>query len=106
LSVDLDGQQIFVNEYGWPANTSPELDSSVGTQTAAECYELWFGLMSHPIAATVEGIESLHRGSTRYHVSRSGNSCRYELTSTLDDVYLFDYDLETGKVVTKISAAP
>ena len=105
LSVNLDGETIFVNENGWPANTSPELDSSVETQTAAECYELWFGLMSHPIAATVEGIESLHRDSARYHVSRSGKACRYELTSQLDDVYLFDYDLETGKVVTKISAA-
>jgi prepilin-type N-terminal cleavage/methylation domain-containing protein len=105
LSVDLDGERIFVNENGWPANTSPELDSSIETQTAAECYELWFGLMSHPIPATVEGIDSPQSDNIRYHVSRSVNACRYELQTTLDDVYLFDYDLETGKVVTNILTA-
>lgn len=105
LSVNLDGERIFVNEKGWPANTSPELDSSIETQTAAECYELWFGLMSHPIPASVEGIEPPTSNSARYHVSRHGNACRYQLRSALDEVYFFDYDLETGKVATNISAA-
>ncbi len=102
MSVNLDGEIVFVNEYGWPANTSPELDSSLDTQTAAECYELWIGLMSKPVPATVEGLtgSSGNKGDQQYHISRENDVCRFTLTAQLEDDYFFEYNLKTGKVLT------
>jgi prepilin-type N-terminal cleavage/methylation domain-containing protein len=102
LALDLDGTQVYVNELGWPANTSAELDSSSDTQTPAECYELWVGLMQNPQPATVEGLSgaSGERGQRRYHVSTSEENCRFESVNDPWSVYYFDYNLKTGKVLT------
>jgi MSHA pilin protein MshB len=107
LSVNLDGSIIFVNEMGWPANSSTELDSSIDSQTAAECYELWFGLMANPMPVTVQGSENLtgERGQHSYHISARSGVCRYELVSQLlDDEYFFEYNLANGRILTNRSA--
>lgn len=101
MAVDLGGTNLYVNEMGWPANSSVELDSSSESQTAAECYELWFALMANPMPATIEGLQSLTgaKGEHQYHISMAHSACRYELVSRLGDDYFFDYDLKTGKVL-------
>lgn len=107
LAVDLDGTRIYVNEMGWPANSSAELDSSSGSQTAAECYELWFGLMNNPLPATVEGLPSIGgvKGQQRYHISVNNAVCRYELVLKSGIGYYFDYSPKTGKVLINIPKA-
>lgn len=104
LAVDLDGTRIFVNEKGWPANSSAELDSSSDSQTAAECYELWFGMMNNPLPATVQGLTSIggSKGQQRYHISVNNAICRYELVSKQEVSYYFDYNTRTGKVLINI----
>ncbi len=105
FALDLDGTQIFVSERGWPANTSAELDSSSDSQTAAECYELWVGLMQNPQPATVEGSSGSagEKGQRRYHISASDGKCLFEAMDGLSSAYNFDYDLKTGKVLTNAS---
>jgi prepilin-type N-terminal cleavage/methylation domain-containing protein len=104
LSVDLDGTRIYVNEFGWPANSSTELDSSSESQTAAECYELWFGMMSNPLPVSVEGLTSVggNKGQQRYHISAYNAVCRYELVREPGVSYYFDYNLRSGKVLINI----
>jgi type II secretory pathway pseudopilin PulG len=62
LYLDLDGNRIYVNEMGWPANSSAELDSSSESQTAAECYELWFG--------RIDRYRRQQRSTTLSYISR------------------------------------
>ena len=103
--VDLESTRIYLNEMGWPANTSIELDSSANSQTPAECYELWHYLMANPQPATVDGLISIggHQGDQRYHVSAGSNFCHYELVQKSSNRYYFDYDLNTGKVLINYS---
>lgn len=103
LTVNLDGTLIYVNEMGWPANSSAELDSSSDSQTAAECYELWVGLMQNPQPATAEGLTGSHgsKGQQRYHIAVIDGACRYEFIGGAE-IYYFDYDLKTGTVLTSI----
>ena len=102
LAIDMDGIRIYVNEAGWPANTSTELDSASESQTPAECYELWFDLMTNPLPATVEGVNSFggDKGEQRYHVSTTNGACRYELVNKMSPDNYFEYNLKTGKVLT------
>jgi hypothetical protein len=104
-SVNLDGTRIYVNEMGWPANSSAELDSSSDSQTAAECYELWFGMMSNPQPVSVEGLTSIggSKGQQRYHISVIDTVCRYELVSEPGVNYYFDYAPRTGKILINIT---
>ena len=104
LTVNLDGTEIFVNERGWPANSSVELDSSSDSQTAAECYELWFALMNNPQPATVQGVLSIggKKGRQPYHISSFEGVCRFEIVATPYAGSYFDYYLKTGKVLTTI----
>ena len=104
LAVNLDGNRVFVNERGWPANTSIELDSSSNSQTAAECYELWFALMNNPQAATVQGAPGVggKKGQQRYHISAIEGVCRFEIVSRPYAGSYFDYHLKTGKVLTNV----
>lgn len=105
ISLDLDGTLIYVNEWGWPANTSAELDSSSDSQTAAECHELWVGLMQNPQPATVEGLSGSagEKGQHRYHISANAAKCRFEAIDGPWPAYYYEYDLKTGKVTIDAS---
>jgi MSHA pilin protein MshB len=102
--VNMDGKFIYMNENGWPANTSAALESSVNGQTDAECLEVWTSvLQSSPTATTVPE----QRSQFQYFVSLVNDGgiiyCRYEMIidESLDAVasHYIDYRLENGDVV-------
>ncbi len=105
LGVDMDGTLIYVNELGWPANSSPELDSSSDTQTAAECYQLWYDMMNNPLPATVQGSDNYGGSQANYHISVKETSCRFELVLQSELSYYFDYNLKTGKILVNLPRA-
>lgn len=110
IAIDLDGKIIYMNEYGWPANSNPNTDSSADSQTAVECQEVFDTILqSSPSSST----SSNSRASSRYFISaisgaggddfgNSGDVCRYELildsNASSTATHFFDYDLVDGQV--------
>lgn len=109
--VDVDNTAIFLNEFGWPANTDGIATGSKD-QTAEECYQLWHALMQNPTPATVEGRSSGNatassdreaKGKQRYHISQvNGSKCRYELTTRPEGTHFFEYNLRNGQVLVTV----
>ncbi|MEX1032456.1 MAG: type II secretion system protein [Cellvibrionaceae bacterium] len=112
-SVEVDNLTIFLNEFGWPANTDGGSPRSTD-QTAEECYQVWQMVLQNPALATVEGrVEATvdgaarnnpeAKGRQRYHVSQIDNqACRYELLTNSDGMHFFDYNLRTGRVLVTV----
>jgi len=102
--VDFSHSTLFFNEFGWPANTSAQLDPLSATQTAVECYQLWSIFLRNPPPAKVDGIIS-GGGKTKYQISTvdGGTRCRFQLITQSLLLYYFEYDLQSGKVHLFIS---
>lgn len=45
-SMDLKGVTVYLNEYGWPANTDPNMSPLARNQTPEECQQLWNAFFS------------------------------------------------------------
>ena len=109
--VDVDNIPIFLNEFGWPANTDG-LSAGSRDETAEECYQLWRAIMQNPGRATVEGRvlnpaqdpgNPESKGKQRYHISQIGGSkCRYELITRPEGTHFFEYDLTNGRVLVTV----
>lgn len=105
--VDVDNIGVYLNEFGWPANTDGNPAAS-GNQTAEECYQIWQAVLQNPALTTVEGRadpeaeitnDPQAKGRQRYHISQlNGQICRYELIAEVDSSHYFDYNLQTGQV--------
>lgn len=105
--VDVDNVTVYVNEFGWPANTDGQAAGSKD-QSAEECHQVWQAVLQNPALATVEGrsdpdldkADDLQaRGRRRYHISQlGGRICRYELLTEALGSHYFDYNLQTGQV--------
>ncbi len=96
-NADMDGQAIFVNEYGWPANTDVGRSPKSSTQTAEECEQLWHAIFENAPKTALKGKVNSHAAD--YEVSAiNGQICRYELTRKQEGSYFFDYSLRTGTV--------
>lgn len=96
----LDSTPIYVNEYGWPANTDPGRSPKSSTQTAEECQQLWYGLFENAPTAVIKGnVKDL---TADYEISAiNGQVCRYELNRKQEGSYFFDYSVRTGTVVSQ-----
>lgn len=93
----LEQQLVYMNEFGWPANTDAGQAAGAEDQTAAECVQLWEAFSRLILVASIEGESE--RGSQRYHVSAPEQGyCRYELATKKEETYYFDYDLRTGRI--------
>ncbi len=94
----LEQQPVYMNEYGWPANTNAKLSAVSKSQSAIECEQLWQAFSRFRVAASVEGRAV--RGTEKYHVSVPAEAvCRYELA--LDkklNTHFFEYNLVTGNI--------
>lgn len=107
--VNVDNTAIFLNEYGWPANTDGRSAKS-NDQTVDECYQVWKGVLQNPPQATLEGRGNLsdsndinNEGKQRYHIILKNNSlCRYELVTQPRGTHAFEYDLRNGNVLTMV----
>lgn len=110
--VMIDNIAIFLNEFGWPANTDGASAKS-DDQTAEECFQIWQAIMQNPTPATVEGRATgsekeqqsnpESKGKQRYHISQIGNSkCRFELITTPPATHFFEYSLKTGQVLITV----
>ncbi|GAB1259524.1 type II secretion system protein [Aurantivibrio plasticivorans] len=108
--VDVDNVAIFLNEYGWPANTDNGSRSS-NDQTSEECYQIWQTILQNPSPVTVEGrgsgsannLKENAKGQQRYHISQRNNSvCRYELVTEPEGSHYFEYNLKTGQVLITV----
>lgn len=107
--VNVDNTAIFLNEYGWPANTDGGSAKS-NDQTVDECYQVWNGILQNPPMATLEGkgnpsdpADANNEGKQRYHISARNNSiCRFELVSKPRGIYAFEYDLRNGRIITHV----
>ena len=109
-AINLDGKIIYMNEYGWAANTNPNTDAAADNQTVAECQEVWESvLQSAPTSTT----SSDNRSGSRFFISvlsgaasdgagNTGDICRYELIlnseANATATHYFDYDLVNGQV--------
>ncbi len=97
-SVLLANHLIYLNEFGWPANTNARSNPSSSTQTPTECQQLWEAITRNPLPATTE---EQHRGEKLFHISTPENHiCRFELTGPNPGAHYFDYNLKTGRVDT------
>jgi len=109
--VDVDNIPIFLNEYGWPANTDGKSNRSTA-QSAEQCYQLWQAVMQNPGVATVEGRvpdksqapnNPEAKGKQRYHISQVNNSmCRFELYTKPEGTHYFEYNLRNGQVLVTV----
>ncbi len=109
--VDVDDTAIFLNEFGWPANTDGHSAHSKD-QTSEECYQLWFALMQNPGSVTVEGraLDASQdpnnpeaKGNQRYHISaHNGSVCRFELFTRPEGTHYFEYNLRNGQVLVTV----
>ncbi len=95
--VMLDLDRVYLNRFGWPVNTDPELADADRQQSPRGCAQLWDVIMQNKIPVTVQGYDQ--RGERAYHVSSPGKTrCRYELANFPQQRHYFDYVLATGKV--------
>lgn len=112
VAIDLDGSIVYMNQYGWPADTNPSLDAGADNESAEECQEVWNTILQNPASSTTLTTE---RAKVRYFISvikgaggdalgHTGDVCRYELivnaSATATPTYYFDYDLVDGQVIT------
>jgi MSHA pilin protein MshB len=98
--VVLDGDSLFANENGWPANTSNTSSTDPANQTAAECLEIWEFILQNPppatTAATVTGFD--------YQVAFASPVCQfnYVINDAVDTTRNFTYDLNNGRIAITI----
>ncbi len=110
IAINLDGKLIYINEFGWPANTNPNTDAAADAQVAVECQEVFDAVLQNSPSSTINTNE---RANFRYFVEvisgaggddigNTGDVCRFE--SILDNnpnataTHYFDYDLVDGQV--------
>lgn len=97
--VILDEKKIYLNEFGWPANTHNSMSAKSWNQTPQECQQLWNALYQKPPASVLNISEKTP--SIHYLISSiNGRICRYELLRKQEGTYFFDYHLSTGEVLT------
>ena len=109
--INLDGKLLYMNENGWPADTSASQDAGYANQTVQECQEVWNALLQNPASTTTDRND---RANARVFVQlldqaggddfgNAGDVCRYELivnnSPTASATHYFDYDLVDGDVV-------
>lgn len=109
-AINLDGKIVYMNEYGWPANTDNNTDSAADAQSAAECKEVLDAVLQSSPSST---IDANNRSGNRYFISilsgaggddigNTGDICRYESILNNDAnataTHYFDYDLVDGQV--------
>jgi MSHA pilin protein MshB len=112
VAVNLDGKIVYVNEFGWPANTNANLDSSANSQSATECVEVFEAILQNAPSSTISRND---RANFRYFLSvlsgaggddlgNNGDVCRYELIIDANPgavaTHYFDYDLVDGQVTS------
>ena len=110
VAINLDGKIIYVNEFGWPANTNPNTDAAADAQSAAECQQVFNAILQNSPSSTTNRND---RANFRYFievisgaggddVGNNGDVCRYEsiLNSNVNATatHYFDYDLVDGQV--------
>jgi MSHA pilin protein MshB len=114
VAINMDGQIIFMNEFGWPANTIASTDASADSQSAQECQQVLDGVLQNSPTTTTDRN---NRANIRYFVSvinqagnngagDSGDVCRFEQildsSASATATHYFDYDLVDGQVITVI----
>lgn len=102
VAVNLDGTTIYVTENGWPSNTDSGSDSSEDSQTAAECQQVWNGILQSAPSSTTNSND---RANAKFFISvidQNPDLCRYELIINSDpaatQTHYFDYALDDGQV--------
>ena len=102
VPVELDGKIIYVTENGWPSNTDSGADSSEDSQTAAECQQVWNGILQSSPSSTTNSND---RANAKFFISvidQNPDLCRYELILNNDpaatQTHYFDYALDDGQV--------
>ena len=111
VAINLDGKIIYMNEFGWPANTESTLNSSAASQSSVECQQVIEGILQNSPSTTTNRN---NRANIRYFVSvidqaggngtgDRGDVCRYELildsSASAVATHYFDYDLVDGQVI-------
>jgi len=101
IEVVIDGQSVFVNENGWPANTSDAGNATTTNQTEAECQEVWNGVLQSAPTSLLSGGTI---DNERYQISAPNtSSCRYGLIiNGASDTHFFDYNVVNGTVTLTI----
>jgi len=100
--IEHQGVNIFVNEFGWPSNTSEELSPLSDSQTPLECLQLWKAIFNNPLQASVSPLSSFkeEKVDSKYRIyAIDGNVCRYQLVGKSESDYFFDYDVRSGSVI-------
>lgn len=94
---ELAGVKIYLNEYGWPANTSEEFHPGSSNQTPEECQQLWYALLVDPPLSSIYPKQA--PPETNYYIySINASICRFLYAKNLASPLFFDYSLITGQV--------
>jgi len=90
--IDLDGFQLRMNGYGWPAG-----EVTGAAQGLNVCRQLWESLLQNP--AVIPDIFPSGKGGVSYWVDPPKEGiCRYRLITKRAEEYYFEYSLINGKV--------
>ncbi len=93
-SVYLVDKTIYLNEYGYPANTSAEVSSLSRDQTDHGCAEIWRAFFS-----TIKQTKENKKPADMNIRSIENRFCRYDLRPDQTGSYFFDYYFKTGNVL-------
>ncbi|WGO97424.1 prepilin-type N-terminal cleavage/methylation domain-containing protein [Saccharophagus degradans] len=90
--------RIYVNEFGWPANTNRTMSPKYYNQTPEECKQLWDMIFKNAPSSAIGYIDQKNKPDFKIS-SINARICRYELVRKQEGTYFFDYDLSTGNIV-------
>lgn len=90
--------RIYVNEFGWPANTSKKYSPKSYNQTPEECQQLWDMIFKNAPSSALSYMGG--DKTTDFKISSiNARICRYEFIRKQEGSVFFDYYLTTGQVV-------
>lgn len=94
--IIINNRNVYLNEFGYPANATARMDPRSGSQTAYECHQLWSALLTNPPSA---GLLGDNLKDIRYLITKLDNVpvCRYTLVTPEMGSRYFDYNLKTGQ---------
>ena len=93
--IDLLDKTVYVNEFGYPANSDRNQSPNSNNQTDEECLQLWRSFFE-----TAEKSKKNKLFFTKVNAtSRKNEYCRYELYPKEAGNYFFDYYFKTGMVL-------
>lgn len=96
MKVDLLKKTVFLNEYGFPANTQASLSRMSSEQTSLGCKQLWYAFFT----TVSDADKNISRDMVISVKEKS--LCRYDFYPNQAETLFFDYHFKTGEVLVNV----